>query len=108
MADVAKRLVGPQYLATTSAVLYTAPAATTTIIRNIHLCNVSSSAITFNLAVNAAATVAVNCAFYGFTVPANGVLDWSGMMPIAATETVAGLASTASALTVILSGVETS
>jgi hypothetical protein len=104
MADTAKRLYGPAQLGTSAATLYTVPAATLTIIRYIRIANPLGNvvAVTMSIGANAAATQ-----FFAATnVPANGYLDWSGFIPMTATEIIQGLASMATALTVIIAGVE--
>lgn len=109
MADTPKRLVGPQTLATTNAVLYTVPAGTTTIVRSIHLTNSSASAsYTFTLALNAAASTVANQFFSALNVPPAGAVDWSGFLVLNPGDTVQGLASIANILAVTVSGVEVS
>lgn len=108
MADIAKRLVGPQLLATANAVLYTAPPATTTIIRNIHLTNTTGTVYTFSLAINGTAATAANCLYYTLAVPASGAFDWSGMLVLAAGDTLQGLQSGGSYLALTVCGVEVS
>lgn len=104
MADTAKRLYGPAQLTASAATLYTVPAATTAILRYVRIANTTGSDRTVTLSVGADA--AATRIFAGQTVPANGALDWSGFIPLAAAEVIQGLASAAAALTVILAGVE--
>lgn len=106
MADVPKRLAGPVQLTAASATLYTVPAATTAVIRNIRVCNTTAAAQTFSLAIQGAAGTAANQLFSAYSLPANGVLDMSGFYVLAATEYISGLAGTASTLTIIINGVE--
>lgn len=105
MPDTAKRLAGPAAVGTVAATVYTTPAATTTVLRNIHVANTTTGALTFNLSVGADA--AGTRLYSGFSVPANGSLDWSGFIPLAATEVLQALAS-AAGLTLTVSGVEVS
>lgn len=62
------RLVGPVAIATGPATIYTVPAASKTIIRNIHLQNPSGSAVTVTLAIGTDA--AGKRIFDAFSVPA--------------------------------------
>lgn len=108
MADLAKRIISPQYLPTTTGALYTVPVATTTIVRNIHVANVSAaSSYTFSLAIGTA-TVLSNCLYNGIFVPAYGAFDWSGFLVLAAGDVLHGLASNASVLVINASGIEAS
>jgi hypothetical protein len=68
MARTPKRLVGPVAIATGPATIYTAPAATKTIIRNIHMQNPSGSAVTVTLAIGTDA--AGKRIFDAFSIPA--------------------------------------
>lgn len=108
MPDTLKRLVGPTYLAVASATIYTVPAATVTAIRNVHICNTSASSQTFSLGINGAASAATSQVFAAYTIPPNGVFDWSGLIVLNAAEYLTGLCSTASTLTIYMSGVEAS
>lgn len=105
MPDTAKRLAGPTAVGTAAATVYTVPAATTAILRNVHVANTTAGALTFNLSIGADA--AATRFYSGFSVPANGSLDWSGFIPLAATEVLQALAS-AAGLTLTVSGVEVS
>ena len=104
MADTAKRLYGPAQPTTTAATVYTVPASTTAIIRNIRVSNTTGSAatITMSIGANAAAAQIMSAV----SVPANSVYDWSGFLVLSATEIIQALQGTSSALTVTISGVE--
>lgn len=107
MADTAKRIVGPAYLASANATLYTTPAATTTILRHIRIASVNStSVIGAYLAINGAAGTSANTIFSNFPVPNLGAHDWSGFLVLHAGDTLQGYAGTASALTIVVSAVE--
>lgn len=106
MADTAKRLVGPLLLNSTSTTLYTVPASTTTILRNIHVFNTNAGNLySFNLAVGAANTVA-NCFYYQYPIAPNMAVDWSGFMVLAAGETLQALGSAATQMSIVVSGIE--
>ena len=46
--------------------------------------------------------------YFAFPIPPNGSLDWSGFLVLAAGETLQALAGTSAALSLTVSGVETS
>ena len=104
MADTAKRLYGPAQPGTSSTTLYTVPASTTAILRNIRISNTTATAatITMSIGADAAATRLMS----GVSIAANSVYDWSGFIVLATTETLRALQGTSAALTVTVSGVE--
>jgi len=106
MGDVAKRLVGPSQLTAAAATLYTVPAATTTLIRNLHVVNTGTSpaGFTFSIGADAAGTRLWNAV----PIQPNGYLDWSGLVVVNAAEILQAYASVASVLTLTISGVEAS
>jgi hypothetical protein len=104
MADAAKRFHGPAQLTASAATLYTVPANTTAIVRYIRIANTTATDRTVTLSIGADA--AATRIFSGTTVPANGSVDWSGFIPMTAAEIVQGLSSAATALTVVISGIE--
>lgn len=106
MPDLGKRLYGPALLTTSSVVLYTAPAATTVFVRNLHVNNVTTSVASFTLAINAAATVSNSSLYYGHPVPGGGTFDWSGFLVLGAGDYIAAMSTNASTLTICISGVE--
>ena len=103
MADVAKRLVGPSAMGTSTVTLYTVPSATTTILRHIRVANTTAGALTFKMSIGADA--AGTRLYSDLSIPANDVFAWTGFEVMTATETLRGHAS-ASGLTVTVSGVE--
>lgn len=105
MADTLKR-VGPTALTTGSVTIYTVPAATQMIVRNIHVVSYSAAAVGFSLSINAAASVAASAFFSSFVVPSYGAVDWSGTLSLTATDYLSVLASAASSLSITVSGVE--
>lgn len=104
MTDAPKRLYGPAQLTASAATLYTVPAVTTTILRYIRVVNTTATDRTFTLSIgaNAAATQL----FAAVNVPANGYHESALMIPLQAAEIIQGLASAATALTIILAGIE--
>lgn len=106
MTDTAKRLVGPVLFGTANAVLYTVPAATTTILRSIHVSNGGAAAWTFSLSINGAASVIANQLFAAVSVGQNTALDWSGFIVLNAGDTLQGLANNAASVSLVVCGVE--
>ena len=103
MTDTASRIVGPFSVNNTEDTLYTVPGATTAILRNIHIANTTSSAATIKLGIGADA--AGTRLLSDFSVPANGTYDWTGFLPMAATETLRATGGTDNALTITVSAV---
>jgi hypothetical protein len=98
MATTTKAL-GRGAFATTSATLYTVPAATTAVVTNIVIANTAGSAGTFTLALNGTSmATTVACA-------ANSITTLDLKQVLAATQTITGLAS-ATTITYHISGVE--
>src|SRR5215203_1371669 len=75
MPRTAKRLVGPALIATGPTTVYTVPALTKTIIRQIHISNPSGSAVTFTLSVGADAAATRLWQTYSIPAAAAGVTD---------------------------------
>ncbi len=106
MAGTLKKIAGPAYLASSVADIYTPPAATIyTIIRHIHIANVTGLAATFTLYVGATAgAVGGTELFKAFSVVANGTFDYTCIMKLTSTEFLTGLASAGSTLTIVVEG----
>jgi hypothetical protein len=102
IGNTPKRMAGPVVGGVTEATLYTVPASTIAIVRNIHVCNTSGAAVTFKMGIGADA--AGTRLFSDASVPANGVFDWDGFLMLAAAETLRWTA--AATLTVVVSGME--
>jgi hypothetical protein len=105
MGDIAKRLSGPALLSNAAATVYTVPAVTTTIVRNIHINNTSSSSVTVTVSIGANA--AGTQIFTNLTLGANVTIDWTGFFVLAASETIQALSGTNSVVNLMISGVET-
>lgn len=75
MARIPKRLYGPAAIATGPATVYTVPALTKTIIRQIHISNPSASPVTFTLSVGADAAGTRLWSTYSIPAAAAGVTD---------------------------------
>jgi len=94
--------------ATTITTLYTVPASTTTIAKNIILANTTATDATIDVhfVPNAGAAGATNKIIPTYTVPTNDsiVVDMAGVLETG--DTIQALQATASAITVYISGVE--
>lgn len=75
MPRTAKRLYGPAVIATGPTTVYTVPALTKTIIRQIHLSNPSASPVTITLSVGADAAGTRLWSTYSIPAAAAGVTD---------------------------------
>lgn len=104
MADTLKRLSGPAILSNAAATVYTVPGGTTTTIRNIHVCNETGSMATFTLSVGTDG--AGKRLFMSVPILANDFLDWSGSLVVGAAEVIQAYSGTNSALSLTMSGVE--
>lgn len=106
MADTLKRLSGPTLLSNSAATQYTVPGSTVTTIREVHVANTTGSAATFFMSIG---TDAAGTRLYsGLSIPANSVMKATGSTVLAATETIQAYSGTNSALTLTISGVESS
>lgn len=104
MADTPKRLHGPAHLTDTAATIYTVPAATTAILRHVRIVNGDTvdRTVTMSIGADAAATRLLDA----MTIPAKGVLVWTGFEVLNATETIQAFGSVADQLVATISGVE--
>lgn len=109
MATISKLIARTALTATNTTVLYTVPSATTTILTNIIVSNITGSAASFNLTLpnDTGTQVAFATAV---SVPANSIasFDLKQALGGTGTQTIIGWASTGSALTIHMSGVEIS
>lgn len=118
MALTQKRLVGPtQLTTTTSTVLYTVPQSTTTIVKQIILCNTTASAVTVTLVckpLNVSQASSQNF-FNALSVGANETLTFQTNLVLTNngstsnstnSDQIIGSASAGTAVNIILNGVE--
>lgn len=107
MTDSLSRIVGPVALAAAAATVYgPVPAATTVTVRSIHVTNETGTQRTFRLSIGADG--AGKRLFYDVPVdPGDEGFDWSGSLVLAAGEVLQAYASTAAALTLVVSAVVT-
>lgn len=101
-----KKLAGPAFLAAAAADIFPPAAAPIySVVRHIHVANVTGAAATFSLFVGATGgAVAGTQLFASATVPANGTLDYYCTLRLTSTEFLSGLASAASTLTITVEG----
>lgn len=106
MAGTLKLIAPTAYLGSSVANIYT-PAASTifTVIRHIHLANVTTSSQTFTLYVGATGGSAGGTELFKLvTIPANSYLDYYPQLRLASTDFLTGLASAASSVTITVEG----
>lgn len=104
MGDALKRLAGPVALGTSTATIYTAPALTQTVVRELRVVNTTGAAITFKLSVGADA--AGTRLYSDYSVPANGILKESGMVTVLEAGDIIKGHAASSGLTIQVCGVE--
>lgn len=106
MAGQLKVLASVAYLANAAANIYTPAAATIySVIRQVHLANVTTGAVTFTLYIGATgASVAGTEIFKGISLPANSTYDWYTSRKMLSTDFLVGLASAASSITIEVLG----
>ena len=97
MATVYKVLGQSNPAATTATTLYTVPAATSTVVSTINICNQAGTSDTFRIAIRpAGATLAAqHYIAYGTTIPANDSIGLTLGITLAATDFVTIYAGTA-------------
>src|SRR5437870_2744836 len=91
----------------TDATAYTAPSATpAAIVKQIMMTNTTATAATLSIGLNGTAATAANQIVAAVSVPASGVITLDLSLVLITGETLHILQGTASALNVIISGVE--
>lgn len=106
MAGTLKTIAGPAFLASSVTNIYTPPAATIyTVLRHIHICNVTAGAITFTMYIGATGGSAAGTElFKTHSVAANAEFDYYCNHKLVSTDFLTGLASAGSSLTITISG----
>lgn len=101
-----KRLAGPAYLASSAADIYTPAAATIyTIIRQIHIANVTAGSVNFTLYVGATAGSAAGTELAkAIPVAANSYIDLFFNLKMVSSDFLSGLASAGTSLTITVMG----
>lgn len=106
MADAYKPFYQGQ-LPSTVGTLATVGGGKSWIVKNISIVNTSASPVTFQLFKNGT-TGAYAITPSGMTVPANGMVEWDGTRAFAASDYIAGVAGSATTLSMEMSGDEVS
>ena len=106
MIGTIKLVASPAYMSSSAANIYTPPASTIyTIIRHIHIANVTSSAVTFSLYVGATGgSTGGTQLFGGQSIPANSSFDYYCSMKMLSTDFLTGLASAGTSLVITVEG----
>lgn len=105
MADTLKQYCS-KYITSSSALLVTA-GASGGVIRNIHLCNTSASAVSVSISIGVSSAYSDTKALYKtFSIPANGVHIANTNIVLAPNETLYGLAGTTNVVVATISGVD--
>lgn len=99
------RLGGPTQLGTSTTTICTAASGVTEIIKQLIVCNTDTVERTFSLAIGTAATAA-NRIFSTMPIGANDTIILDTAIVLAPTETLQGLADTASKVNVVAIGWE--
>ena len=70
--------------------IYTVPALTRALVKDIDLCNTTAGALTINvhLVPSAGSASAANALFFGASISANTTLQWSGVQVMNAGDTI--------------------
>lgn len=100
MPNTIKPLARTTLTTTTSTTLYTVPAATTAVVTSIVVSNITGSAATVTLSLNDVAIL------QAVSIPANSTSVIDLKQALTATQTIKGGASSNSALTIHITGVE--
>lgn len=110
MARIPKRLYGPALIATGPATVYTVPALTKTIVRQIHINNPSASPVTLTISIGTdgtgtrlATTYSIPAAAAGVT---NSIQDWFWYQIMDAAEILTLSAGTNNILNITINGDE--
>lgn len=106
MAGTLKTIAGPAYIADSATNIYSPPnSAVYTVLKHIHICNVTAAAKTFSLYIGATgASTGGTEIFKDYSVPANSTLDFYCNIKMTSADFLVGVASAASGLTIHVSG----
>lgn len=105
MPRIPKLLAGPILITNSAVTIYTVPAATIALVRNIHIQNNSASPVVIT-SVSFGAAAAGTRIFDGQTIAANGTLDLWGYWPLVATTVISVQAGTTNVLNITIGGDE--
>ena len=107
MALTQTRLAGPARVTdTANAVIYTCPASTTVVVKQITLCNTHSGAVTVTLSLKPAADSIGNQhkIFSAVSLNASETLSISGSYVLTASDTINGSASVTNVVNIVMNG----
>ena len=105
----AEKNLARQAVNNTGETLYTVPASTVTIVKDIHICNNTATDRYFSmwLVPNGASPTDENIIFYQWDVPKNDFVHWTGFQTLdTAGDTIQALAEVTDAITITISGAE--
>ena len=86
-------------LTTSNATLYTVPALTQAMVKDINVCNPTGAAALFQIQMPGGQPI-----FQNTSIPPFTTIHWTGLITLAAGETISGMASVATTVYVIISG----
>jgi len=103
-----KNLGQAQIASGSNTTLYTVPASTTAIVKDMQIVNTTGSSATITIWLDPDGTTAddTTALIKDWAVPANDFLHWSGFKVMEAGATIKATAGTASAITVTIDGAE--
>lgn len=106
MAGQLKRIAGPAFIAAAAANVYTPAAATIyTVIRHIHIANVTAGAVTFSMYVGGTGGSAAGTElFKSYSVAANSSFDYYCVLKMVSTDFLTALDGNGAALVVTVEG----
>lgn len=106
MSGQLKRIAGPAYIAAAATNVYTPPASTIyTVIRHIHIANVTAGAVTFSMYVGATGGSAGGTElFKSYSVAANSSFDYYCVLKMLSTDFLTALDGSGSSLVVTVEG----
>jgi hypothetical protein len=106
MIGTLARIAGPAYIASSVANIYTPPASTIyTVIRHIHIANVTASAVTFSMYVGATGgSTGGTQLFGGQSIPANSPFDYYCVQKMLSTDFLTAVASAGTSLVITVEG----
>lgn len=106
MAGQLKRIAGPAFIAAAATNVYTPPASTIyTVIRHIHIANVTAGAVTFSMYVGATGGSAAGTELYkGVSIPANSSVDYWFNLKMLSTDFLTALDGSGASLVITVEG----
>lgn len=106
MSGQLKRIAGPAYIAAAATNVYTPPASTIyTVIRHIHIANVTAGAVTFSMYVGATGGSAGGTElFKSYSVAANSSFDYYCVLKMLSTDFLTALDGSGASLVVTVEG----